>query len=162
MSNWRVVWWYFDIRCFVFSQDMLQSSNIDVNCVLTFFKVLASFSFDDHVRFSELIQMSFGGAWEITMQWLEQFFPLCHHGQIKSPLIMLSLQYNNLGKERLHLHESKWTFELSLGYFQTCIWLHKGFSNHKGEIICISTPNNTLWCEEDKCSFPCLYHIHKD
>jgi len=91
LSNWRVVWWYFDNRL-VFSQDMLQSSNIDVNCVLTFFKVFASFSFDDHVRFCELIQMSFGGAWEITIQCLEQFFPLCHHGQIKSPLIVLSQQ----------------------------------------------------------------------
>ncbi len=138
-----------------------KGSDIDVNCVLTFFKVFANFSFHDHVRFSELIQMSFGGAWEITIQWLEQFFQLCHHGQIKYPLIVLSLQYNNIGKKgSIYMKANE-----PLSYLlvtQTSIWLHKGLSNHKGEIICISTPNNTLWCEEDKCSFPCLYHIYKD
>jgi hypothetical protein len=41
---------------------------------------------------------------EVQQPWMVkilplQFFQLCHHGQIKYPLIVLSFQYNNLGKK---------------------------------------------------------------
>lgn len=48
-----------------------------------------------------------------------------------------------------------------LSYFlvgQTSI-LHKGLNNHKDEIICISTPNNTVHCEKYMYSFPCLFAL---
>ncbi len=110
--------------------------------------------------------MSFGGVWERNIHIVEQNFQLCHHGHIKQNLykkvcymnhtmlthharkmflfsIMLSLKCNKLGKKKFHLHQSI----LNLFLVNKTSILHKGLSNHKGEIICISTPinTNTMW-----------------